>query len=149
MDVAVKLEENGEQFYRSAAGRSKNAGIRELLNWLADEEARHAKAFQRMKDLLPFPEDGDVAEKLSGEILKGAVDKRLFSLEETDLAALNDMAEVMEHAVELEQDTIIFYEFIAAFIEEASVLDDLMKIVKEEERHVVLLTGKAPDAERR
>lgn len=43
IDMAVQLEKNGEWICRSAMDYVSDAGLKQLLEWMAEEENRHAK----------------------------------------------------------------------------------------------------------
>ena len=45
---AVRVEEDGEYFYRQAALAAEDKGIRDVFNYLADEETKHKALFQNM-----------------------------------------------------------------------------------------------------
>lgn len=42
LQVALKIELNGEQFYRKAAQSTTDKNVKELFGELAEEEAKHA-----------------------------------------------------------------------------------------------------------
>ena len=46
VQFAIRMEENGELFYREAAGTADDPGVVDLFNRLADEEVKHKKIFQ-------------------------------------------------------------------------------------------------------
>jgi rubrerythrin len=45
---AVRIEENGEKFYRHAAQIAQDRESRDMFSFLADEEVRHKKTFETM-----------------------------------------------------------------------------------------------------
>ena len=47
-DIAVKIEERGEKFYRETAKVISKAEVKELFEKLADEEVAHKKIFRQM-----------------------------------------------------------------------------------------------------
>ena len=44
-NIAVQIEQNGEETYRRAARQTSDPELAQMLNWLADEEKRHGKLF--------------------------------------------------------------------------------------------------------
>lgn len=49
-DFAMRMEKDGEAYYRELAGRTGNKGLRNILNKLADAELRHYRIFRGMKE---------------------------------------------------------------------------------------------------
>ena len=45
LDMAIKLEKNGEVVYRDAIANISNPELITLLEWMADEEVKHADWF--------------------------------------------------------------------------------------------------------
>lgn len=43
LDLAIKLEKNGEAVYRDAIEKIPNPELVRLLEWMADEEVKHAQ----------------------------------------------------------------------------------------------------------
>ena len=52
MDIfsfAIKMEQDGEKFYREMADQINEKGIRNILLMLADDEVKHAQAIERIQ----------------------------------------------------------------------------------------------------
>ena len=49
IDMAIRIEKNGEAVYRSAMEKISNPALVSLLEWMADEEDCHAKWFSDLK----------------------------------------------------------------------------------------------------
>ena len=64
LEFAVRIEENGEAFYRSMAQKCKEEKIENLFNYLADEEIKHRKTFT---DMLSKIEQYEPPESFPGE----------------------------------------------------------------------------------
>jgi len=43
---AIRIEENGEAFYRKVAASTPDARLKELFDFLAGEEAKHRRTFE-------------------------------------------------------------------------------------------------------
>jgi rubrerythrin len=56
-----------------------------------------------------------------------------------DFSQIQSTASLLETFVTFEQDTILFYEFLQAFIQDAAALEGLKKIIDEEKKHVAEL----------
>ncbi|HHO47298.1 MAG TPA: rubrerythrin [Desulfobacteraceae bacterium] len=48
-DYAIRMEQDGEKWYRSIADRSTSAGLKKIFSLLAVEEIRHCKAVEQLK----------------------------------------------------------------------------------------------------
>ena len=138
-DLAVQIEENGEQFYRKALVRLSDQSLREMLLWVANEEAAHRDCFLVMKQLAPGNSSNKWAEQVSGAMLKSSLQDHLFSLDEVDLDAIPDLHALLETALVLEQDSVMFYEIIVSFVTEPDTVNQLKAIIAEEEKHIAAL----------
>lgn len=137
--IAIQIEENGEQFYRQAIEVANKAEMQDLLKWLADEEARHGKFFIDMKDSIVQKTGDDWAVQIGEQLLQGMVKDRAFSLEEVRFAAIETDAQLIEVGLELERDSIQFYELLLSFIDDTETVVRVNEILKEEKRHMDFL----------
>ena len=136
LDLAVQIEQNGEAVYRDAIGRLSNPELISLLNWMADEEAKHAKWFKRLKDRLEAHTANPFVEEMSRELFGDLMGQKSFSHKEVDFSRVADADELIAIFVEFERDTILFYEILEPFIEDDRTLADLKKIIAEENNHI-------------
>lgn len=126
-DLAIQVEENGERFYRLALTRHHREPLRELLQWLADEEAKHGNTFRQLQEGLSEDDTGPVPAE-HGMDLRAAMGRHAFSLDETEIGAIEDERELLQTAMEFESDSILFYEFIASLITGARALSSIQEI---------------------
>ena len=49
LDYAMKMETDGERFYRDAASKTTDVGLSRILTMLADEEKKHFKVLEKLK----------------------------------------------------------------------------------------------------
>jgi rubrerythrin len=141
-DLAIQIEENGEHFYRQAMAKSSDQSLREMLFWFAEEEKRHRDFFIKIKTSLNDESGKHWVEQLSGAVLKDAVADRLFSLDEVDVDSIPDVKALVQIAISLEQDTVMFYEIIASFVTEPKVLQQLESVINEEQKHIELFRAR-------
>ena len=135
-DMAIMLEKNGEATYRGAARNLSDPALVSLLNWMADEEVRHAEWFsnrQRMTALAPL---NPVADEMGRELFNDLLDGRSFSLDDVDFGRIDHVNAMVETFIEFEKDTILFYQMLEAFLKDEQTLQELKRIVSEEERHI-------------
>jgi len=139
---AMRIEENGEKFYRHAAQMAQEKESRTLFSFLADEEVRHKKAFENM---LSRMERGDVEESYPGEYLAYLQDyldnKIVFtkSAKDTEYPEVKDTLSAIEFAIQREVNSILYYHEVKKFVA-TSQQDDIDKIIEEERKHFSQLT---------
>ena len=141
VDLAVRIERNGEQIYREAARAADDPEIERILDWLADEEAEHALWFASLKVPQTALEDTSPLAKMGQAMLEDIMTGRCFSLEHVDFSAVDSIHQVITASLELENDTKMFYELISAFVDSEDVKKRLDLIIMEETGHVRQLTA--------
>jgi rubrerythrin len=141
LDLAVRIEQNGEAVYRDAIVMLSNPELISLLNWMADEEAQHAKWFSGLKDELEAHTANVFVEEMSRELFGELLGEKSFSHKEVDFSRVADVDELIAIFIEFEKDTILFYEILEPFIEDDRTLADLKKIIAEENNHISRLQG--------
>lgn len=136
LDMAIRLEKNGEAVYRAALEKVRDPDLSLLLEWMADEEVRHARWFSNMRSKLILESPDPQTEKIGRDMLDNLMAGQSFSLEEVDFSRIDHINAMLATFIEFETDTILFYQMLEAFIQEEPVLAELKKIVAEEERHI-------------
>ena len=139
IDLAVKIEESGERVYRNAAGKISNPSLVSLLQWLADEEVKHAKWFSELKQKVGKTTNDPRLSEIGKSILLGALGDETFSLKDADFSNIEQIKELLTLAIEFERDTVLFYEMMRPFLEGKDTLDHLDAIIEEENSHISLL----------
>ena len=144
LKMAVRIEENGEKFYRKAMDIQKDPQLREILQELAADEARHGQWFEAMREQLSRESEGEErwVREVSGDLLQSMIGDQTFSLKEVDPADLDSMEKILETALEFEKDSILFYEMLRGFMDEGESARALQDIIAEEELHVEILEGR-------
>lgn len=140
-ELAEKIERNGEHLYRRAKRAVKDPQLRALLNWLADEEQRHAQWFSKLnwgnQEIDP---DAEMA-KMGRALLVEMVGEQTFSLDKKGLESAGTINKIVSQAIEFEKDTIIFYGMLRDFIKDRTVQEQLDIIIAEEHSHVDKLSA--------
>ena len=136
LDLAVRIEQNGEAVYRDAIVMLSNPELISLLNWMADEEAKHAKWFSGLKDQLEAHSANVLVEEMSRELFSDLLGEKSFSHKDVDFSRVADVDELMAIFIEFEKDTILFYEMLEPFIEDERTRADLKRIIAEENNHI-------------
>ena len=139
IDIAIKIEKNGESFYRDAMEKISNPELKPVLLFLADQEHEHAQWFEKLKHKTKKTASEQRVAEISEAMLQSLIGDQKFSLDDAELSELDTVQSLLELAIEVEKDTIVFYQMLQAFIEDSDTLDGLNEIIAEENRHIELL----------
>ncbi len=139
---AIRIEENGEKFYRGMALKLDNKEVKELFSALADEEVKHRLTYEGMVSNI---EKYEPFENYPGEYfayLRAYADNHIFTpnkLKE-EMEKIRDAASALEFAIDRELDSILYYQEVKKLLPEnqRNVID---KIIDEERRHFVKLSS--------
>ncbi len=146
LDVAIRLEHNGEETYRKAMASFADEEMNALLSWVADEEAKHREWFAALKARLDTGTKNPFLDEMSRELFNDLVGGQSFSLKEVDFAQIESAEELVSVFVEFEKDTVLFYELIEPFIEDPDTRTQLRQIIAEENGHIARLGEFKPAA---
>jgi rubrerythrin len=152
-DIAVQLETNGEKVYRKALKLVSDPELISLLEWLADEEARHAAWFSALgAQAQHFAEFDPQVGEMGKALLRDVFGNQVFSLMDVDFSAVDEKLQIFALAAEFEKDTILFYEMLRPFVLDEQTLRQLDAIIAEENKHVArlqeLLVGTSLETDR-
>ncbi len=137
---AVRIEDNGEKFYRGVAANSADSKVRELFTSLADAEVGHKKLFQSLLDGLEAYEPPETYPGEYFEYLRAYADNIIFTSQiDKELTAKVTPMEAVDFGIRRELDSITYY------LETKNVVPDAQKskidrIVEEERQHFVKLS---------
>ncbi|MBT1247902.1 MULTISPECIES: ferritin family protein [unclassified Thermosipho (in: thermotogales)] len=135
LGVALKIEGAGYSYYTKLSNISSGK-LKELFLELANEEREHAKIFE---DILKEHEDENL--NLNEEeigYLRAFADNIIFPKLNIDKIP-QSIKEALKLAIEVEKDSIIFYNDIKMLILNNDALE---KIIEEEKKHMKKLTLK-------
>jgi rubrerythrin len=141
LKVAIRIEENGEIFYRMMADKLESQQIKSTFIYLADEDNKHKRIFE---DMLSEADNYEPFESYPGEYtayLRAYADEHVFSREKTGklmAKKIKTAAEAVKFAVGIELDSIHYYNELKNFVPEnqKSIID---KIIEEERSHYLKL----------
>ena len=141
-DLAMRIEENGETFFRGAVKKMAEPALKSLFEWLAEQEVKHKEWFSVKRDQAEMKIKPTDFEKAGSGILQDILGDQSFSLKEADLGHISSVREILDLAIEFERDTILFFEMILSLIVDEETGMELKEIIAEEARHVELLREK-------
>lgn len=139
--LAIRIEENGEKFYRSMAEKLPDQQVKELFSFLADEEVSHKNFY---KDILSKIDTFEPYESYPGEYfsyLRAYANNIIFSEKtfEVKLEQIADALSAIDFAIKAELDSILYYQEIKKLVPEKKHAQ-IDEIIDEERRHFVKLT---------
>jgi rubrerythrin len=135
-EIAVQIEKNGESAYRQAAEAVSDSTVSEIFIWMADEEKRHASFFADIESDDVLTGEQLELERMGRQLLQEMVADQTFSLDKEMLLQTEDFNEALSQAQLLEQDTVMFYEFLLNLVTDPAARDQLEKVIAEEKRHI-------------
>ncbi|NTV55922.1 MAG: ferritin family protein [Deltaproteobacteria bacterium] len=137
-DLGIRIEKNGEKFYRDALKQAWSGPIADMLKQLAEEEVKHVEFFAKRMDAVKQKRENPFLDEMGTEMLKDILGNQIFSLKDTDVSKIRSVDELVALAIEFEKDTILFYAMVGSFMTDGGARRELKEIIEEEERHVRL-----------
>ena len=131
---AMKMEIDGENFYRNLADKAESEGIRNILTMLADEELKHFETLKRMS------ENELNIEMASTDSLQDV--KNIFAkIQENNIETGSDAEQIdlYREAQEHEEKSYQFYLEKSEQAESESEKAIFLKLAKEEKKHMILM----------
>ncbi|HTX89183.1 MAG TPA: ferritin family protein [Bacteroidales bacterium] len=137
MEIAVRIEENGNAFYNAAAEKLKQSGdIYSLLVELAEKELQHIAIFQKL--LASYePEDYEIAADDASAYVSHLAESHIFGKPEAGVhlaQTVSTAKDALEIALKFENDSIDFY----VELEKRAKSDSrrlIRQIIEEEKEH--------------
>ena len=132
LSVAVDMEDEGAKFYRSLAEKTDSKPFKAVLNMMAEDEDKHKKVFEawKKKQSIPMEESEVVAE--ANAIFKDA--------QKADFLDVGTQLDLYVKARDREKEAVRHYSELKNRPEYAADGELIDKIIREEQKHVTLLT---------
>lgn len=131
---AMKMEKDGENYYRELANKTEDIGLQNILKMLADEEVRHYNIIEQMmksKTSAELAETG-ILKKVKNIFIKIKGKNLVFNF---DLPQIN----FYRKAQEIEEKSYKFYIEMSDKVEIESQRKVFLKLAGEEKKHMFLL----------
>jgi rubrerythrin len=136
LDLAIQLETNGESVYRNAVDKITKPDLASLLIWMADEEAIHRRWFLEVKKKVEAHSVNPFMAEMSRQVFAGILGDKSFSHRDVDFSSVDRLDDLIGIFLEFEKDTVLFYETLIPFIEDDETLENIKKIIAEENNHI-------------
>jgi len=143
MEVAIRIEENGVNFYKFAEQIAKKEDEKKLFAQLAQAEVAHKKTFEKFFAEMEKSTPPERYEGEFGEYMRSYVDNNLIFTKEImdkQLAKITDTLSALEFAIQRELDSILYYHEIKKLVS-AGQHEAIEKIIEEERKHFQALTN--------
>jgi len=141
LQFAIRIEENGEKFYRHLSRTMKNTNVKNLLTYLADEEVKHRKIFEDMVSKIEKYEPPESYPDEYFAYLRAYVDNIIFTEEklEKELSKIKEVITAIEFGIRRELDSILYYQEMKNFVPEYqyNLIDE---VIEEERKHFLKLS---------
>jgi rubrerythrin len=142
VEAAIRIEENGANFYRYAMQIAGREEAKALFRQLADEEVKHQKIFSEIlagmdQSIPPEGYDGEYA-----AYLHSYVDNRLVFKADViagELGAIKDEVSAIDFAIRRELDSLLYYREIRELLP-ADRREAIERIILEEKKHFMKLS---------
>ncbi len=133
---AIRIEENGEKFYRFACNLTDNEETKKMFNYLADEEVKHKKTFTRLLSEITKDVSFENYSDEYFDYLKCYVDNVIFTEEqlEKQQKEVKDVLSAIKFAMQKELDSVLYYHEVEKFIP-ANQKSLIEEIIAEERKH--------------
>jgi rubrerythrin len=143
IEIATRLEENGEAFYNAVAEKAAIAGIKTLFEDLAMQEQYHRRAFEQMgRDVVQFalsPEQWDEFQAYTDALLQ----QSFFAKPESALnlaAQAQDERTALQAALDFEKEAMLFFYELQNVVRGPGK-QTVERIIQEEKRHIQRLSA--------
>jgi rubrerythrin len=143
IEIAMRLEERGEAFYKAAAEKATEAEVKTLFEELAVQEQYHRRAFQQMGrgvvELALSPEQWDQFQAYTGALLNQSFFDRPDSALSQAVEATNE-PNALQAALGFEKETLLFFHELRDVVK-GPARQTMDRIIDEERRHIQRLSG--------
>ncbi len=139
LTMALRIEENGFEYYTGAGRAAKSRALKTLFKTLAEQEKEHIKVFDRLKVHMPeAPVAGDPYADEADMYLNAIADTKVFTSpgEGKKLASrIKSERQALSCAMGMEKDSILFYYEILKMIRDKDRVF-VERLIEQEKEHL-------------
>ena len=136
-EAAVEKEKKRKGFYEKVSELSTNTDMKDLFQFLAEEEDRHVAAFAQIRDSLPEEAHPEEYTEDMEAYMDSVIDDRLYSDIDSKefVQKAIDAKDVFRLAIGFEKDAILYFREFLPFLTESDrkVVVDL---IEQEKGHI-------------
>lgn len=139
--LAIRIEENGEKFYRHMAQKLDDPEIKELFTMLVNEEIVHKRTFEAMVSKIETYEPAENFPEDYFAYLRAFADNVIFDERKLDeiIASIDDKHSALDFAIRNEVASISYYLDVKKLVPEKQ-RGKIDRIIDEERRHFIKLS---------
>lgn len=142
--MAVRIEENGNQFYAGAAKNADDPKVKKLFEDLALMEEGHIMAFKDLRSRLPLSSSDTIwdPEGLAESYLQATADTHIFTVEAASSRLKTAMGpvEALDMALQFEKDSVAFFLGMKEILPDVSGKGEIDKLIMAEMDHIRMLS---------
>ena len=140
-EYALKMERDGEWYYREQAIKTQYEELKVVLEGMADDELRHYQIIQALQnrkiDYVPGPEE--MKSKIQN-VFEQAENKPFIPKDQDSIAKLRDeQVDVYRAALLKEEESMQLYKKLQETAEQEAETIVLERLMQEEKKHVEVL----------
>lgn len=143
IEMAIATERSGQAFYQNASRLARENSLKELFQYLAEEEEKHLKTFQNFYNTLKEkPEITPYNWEEAKLYLEALVDSKFFASPEKAINMAKEAKselEAINSAINFEKDTLLFFYQISEMIK-SQEQELVKKIIEQEKEHIQRLS---------
>ena len=119
----MKVEKDGEKYYRDLASKTEDPGVKSILTMLADEEVKHYVVFEKMSknQIIPTQSSVDIFKNTKNIFEKMQKENQLPNFSQ-------DQIEFYKNALRSEENSYKFYTEKALMLEEGEQKQAFLRI---------------------
>ena len=141
MEMAVRTEQLGYQFYTSIAGKfEKDVKLVNLFTKLASKEKMHEKTFSELKDMVAKSGPEPVEWEEVSNYMRAFVESEFFLGKGKSLPSMEHIKSVkdaVKFALGFEKETLLYFMELRKIVKEKEVMDE---VINEEKSHIMWLS---------
>lgn len=138
---AIRIEENGEKFYRFASNLADDEETKKIFNYLGDEEVKHKKIFTQLLSEITKDVSFENYPDEYLDYLRCYVDNVIFTEEELEKQQkeVKDVLSAIKFAMQKELDSVLYYHEVEKFVspQQKNLIEE---IISEERKHYAKLS---------
>lgn len=147
IEIAVQMEESGKLFYEKAISLAEGDKLKEVLTYLAQEEAKHVQDFSKLGESINYsflPNESYPGEY--EDYVRSLVNSHIFKLTEVEdlIKGIKNNKDILRIAISFEKDSIVFFQELKNMGNKAAS-EVLEKLIDEERGHIKKIVAMIKD----
>lgn len=138
VELGIQIEKNGRDFYNTLNAQSKNQKAKDIFKYLAGEEEKHIKVFQKILEGIEKYEPPEIYASEYIAYMNALASEYVFTQKDKGSSIAKNIKtdrEAVEMGIGFEKDSIIFYEGMKKAVPEydQGIVDEL---ITQEQNHL-------------